>query len=154
MSANTTTAVQRALGATEEELSALKAVRLVWKKLETLRLKAEKGTDRELTAYKELLEQNLVSVRKALVPDDFESLAKGFWEWYGARTIELGIAGIERNRGKEHQEWCGRWLPAEFSAFCAAISKTIETPSQVNFEEAKIATDKMLRAYVEAFEKT
>jgi hypothetical protein len=154
MTASSVAELIDALGVTPEDLAALKGVRLVWKKLEALRLKAEKGTPKDLAAYKELLEKNLVAARKNQPTEDPEQASKGFWAWYVSCAQELGVPAIEEARGSSHSAWCEKWLISEYQGLDAAISRTIEMPSQVNFEEAKSAANKMLRAYVEAFEKT
>lgn len=153
MTANTIADIHDALGVTPEDLTALKAVRLVWKKLESSRLKAEKGQAKDLVAYRDLLQKNLVAARKVQAVPDAEQASKGFWDWYQGQLETRGVERLERLRGSGHQHWCEKWLKTEYDAFSAAIARTVLLPSQVNFEEAKGAAEAMLQAYATAFQE-
>lgn len=145
--------IHAALGYTEADAATLKKVKRIWQKLESYRLRAEKGDGQALRSYSDLLSKSLVSARHVRAVEDVEAVSMSFWAWYGQECADLKIHATELARGSDHMTWCEKWLPEVYKAFSDAIDRTVDLPSQQNFDEAKVAGAKMLRAYVEAFEK-
>jgi hypothetical protein len=145
------TEIHKTLGYSQPDEDALRKVRNIWKKLETLRAKAAKDDPAALRAYRELLEKSLVAARQVQQVEDPLEANNEFWAWYAKRCEELGTAELESRRGRSHQGWMQQWQPAKYMLWEQAVIRMMEDPTPISFQEAKDASDKMLRAYVEAF---
>ena len=143
--------VHKILGYTPSDEAALKKVRNVWKKLEQLRAKASKDDAGAVRAYREFLEKSLGPARLAQELHDVAGATREFWDWYDQRCRELGISELESRRGMDHQEWMARWHTPVYQTFVEALTRVIDNPTPLNFQETRDASEKMLRAYVEAF---
>jgi hypothetical protein len=155
MSTEAVESVEVELGLNGADTEILKGVRLVWQKLQKMRSQALRD-DKHVATYRDLLIRSLTQARAQLPPDDAEAVrakADQFWRWYGQRCTTLGVYDKEFSRGSSHQAWCERWLTSYWKAFEEALVKTLELPTEQNYERVQTKAEAMLRAYVGIFEQ-
>lgn len=151
MSASGITDIHKMLGYTPDDEAALKKVRNVWKKLESFRAKATKDDPAALRAYREFLEKSLAAARQVQVVEDPTQAHREFWDWLEILKADQGVADLEGRRGKLMADWMQKVYPSKYALWLDAVNRMLEEPTPANFQEARNASEKMLRTYVEAF---
>lgn len=146
-------AIHADLGYTPEEASELKQIRLVWKKLETLRQKAA-SDQASAKQYRDLLQKSLRQLRSQRAGDSWLKDYQDYLAWQDSVVREKGISEIERMRGgKPWLEWSEQWIPKQYWAYCHAVGQVCENPSPANIQTSKIAFGNLVQAYVDAIAK-
>jgi hypothetical protein len=155
MSIESVSQIESDLGITQADTEVLKGVRLVWQKLQKLRMQAAKD-DKQLAPYREMLTRTLEQARAQQAPvedDQVEQQSQEFWKWYEDQCAAAGVSQLEAARGMHHMAWCEKWLSASYLDFEKAIGNVVNMPSQLHFEDAKAKATALLQAYVGAITK-
>lgn len=145
--------VETALGLTDRDIESLKAVRLVWQKLQKLRQMALKD-EKFIKQYNDLLTKSLAQARSQMPSEDegdVVKLSQGYWDWYDSRCLEMNIQGMEERRGGPHLAWCEKWLKPQYKDYDFAMQLFINSPSQQSLDRLKVKANLLLDAYVSAF---
>lgn len=146
-------ALHEELSYSDTDRQALQGVKLVWRKLERLRQDAERE-ERHLRPYREFLSNSLQKVRYSVVESDEEittQRVQDFWAWFNDQYQRYGIpARVSQRVPGPFLEWSERWCQQEYAMFMSACSAMYATPSASRVDDAKRATEELIKAYLGA----